>query len=407
MANGALPAPQLVSTLAPSDVCGRADGFASPPDHAAGDDLANPSRSWLFLRSPGTDGLCMTLDDNFRAVRFDMTAGTAPLTIGEPQVDITTASGGFGGVVVRNGNQMQRLDADLGSATPLFSVDAASYTNFGRAFGSAMPGFWLFLEGGKLWGVNLATPAIRVELTTLLAGEVALVAADGASAFVGLTTATGTRILRIAESLTATPVTVLTSQLVDMAVTPTRLVMMTSSTTLTLSSVAKAGGPTLLLHDFGQGVSQGVLLASGENVYAAFYQIDANGLLGVSTLIIGADGGNPVLLSGTDIKRSIGAAQMPLAPALNGTYAVLLSEGTGLPAFNNAGNTLRAVNGATRGTVMTYGSLPASPEGVLVSGTVDPLQYGQSGLLAFFGIDGDVFLYFFKSNAAGLIRVPF
>lgn len=405
VANGAVPTPQLVSTLATTDVCGDG-GFPSLPTHAAGDDLANPLHGWLFVRSPGIDGLCMTLDDSYRAVRFDMSAAAAPLTIAEPQVDITTANGGFGGVVVRNGNQMQRLDADLGNPTNLFSVDAASYSNLGHNFGSAVPGFWLFIEGGKLWGVNLAAPATRVELATLAAGEstTPTTVSDGATAFVGLSTATSARVLRITESLTASAVATLTEPIVDMAVTPTRLVVLTKATTSNLLSVAKAGGPTLLLNAFGAGVSTASLLASGENVYVAQYQFGANGA-SVSTLIIGADASNPQTLDKTDIKRGVAPASLSLTFGLDSPYAVVLADGV-TSQIGSAGATLRAVNGATRGTLVTYGSLPASPEGVIFSGPADPFQYGQSGLFIFFELDLGSFLYYFKSDAAGLIRVP-
>ena len=407
VANGTLPAPQLVSALATTQVCGDG-GIPTSPTYANGNDFANPQGSWLFFRGPGADMLCNTADDNYWAVRLDMVATDLARTLpGEPQIDILAANGAFAGVVLRDGNQMRRTDADINNAnTLLFSIDAASYTNLGRSFGSSLTGFWLFIEGGKLWGVNLATPATRVELATLAAGESTspAIVSDGGSAFVGLSTATGARVLRVNESLTnTTTVATLNQPLANMALSLTRLVMLTQGSPANLLSVEKAGGPTTPLNSLGAGVIPGVLLGSGENVYMAQYQFGATGA-SVSTLVIGADGSNPVTLANTDIKRGVAPTIQSLAVGLNNTYEVLLADGV-TSLTSNAGATLRAVNGATRGTLVTYGSLPASPDGTVYAITTDPLQYGQRGLFAFTDATSGIGdLYYFKSDAAGLIR---
>ncbi|HEX7441647.1 MAG TPA: hypothetical protein VF319_16290, partial [Caldimonas sp.] len=407
VANGTVPAPQLVSALATTQVCGDS-GIASQPIYANGNDLANPQGGWMFLRGPGADLLCDTADDNYWAVRLDMVATDLARTLpGEPQVDILAANGAYAGVVVRDGNQMRRTDAAINNAnTLLFTVDAASYSNLGRTFGSSLPGFWMFTEGGKLWGVNLATPATRVALATLGAGESVfpVIASDGGSAFVGLSTSTSARVLRVNESLTnTTTVATLNQQLANMALTLTRLVLQTQGSSAQLLSVEKAGGPTTPLTTFGAGVIPGALLTAGENVYMAQYQFGTTGS-SISTLVVGGDGSNPVTLANTDIKRGVAPA-VSLTIGLNNTYAVVLADGvTGLTS--NAGATLRAVNGATRATLVTYGSLPASPDGVITGITTDPLQYGQSGLFLFSDLTTGIgSLYYFKSDAAGLIRV--
>lgn len=408
VANGAAPAPQVVSALLTTQVCGES-GIAASPTYARGNDLSNPPVGWVFLRGPGADALCDTADDNYWAVRLDMVGTDLARTLpGEPQVDISTANGGFAGVVLRVGNQMRRTDADINNAnTVLFNIDSASYTNLGRAFGSSMPGIWLFIEGGKLWGVNLAAPATRTELATLAAGETVspVIATDGASAFVGLSTSTSARVLRVNENLSNTiTVASLNQPLANLALSLTRVVMQTQGSPAQLLSVAKAGGATTTLLSLGAGVIAGPLLAAGENVYLAQYQFGANGA-SVSTFIVGTDGANPVTLTNTDIKRPVAAATLALAAGTDSTYAVVLADGVASVA-SNAGATLRAVNGATRATLVTYGSLPTSPDGVVAGITGDPLQYGQAGLFTFIGTaSGDGDLYFFKSDAAGLIRV--
>ena len=411
VANATLPTPQLVSALATTQVCGDS-GIASSPTYANGNSLANPQGSWLFLRGPGADNLCDTADDNYWAVRLDMLATDLPRTLpGEPQVDILAANGAYAGVVVRNGNQMRSSDADINNVnTLLFSIDATSYTNLGRTFGSSLPGFWLFIEGGKLWGVNLAAPTTRVELATLAAGESSspAIVSDGGSVFVGLSTSTSARVLRVNESLTnTTTVATLNQPLVSMALTLTRLVMQTQGSPARLLSVEKASTPATtptLLISFGAGVIPGVLLTSGENVYMAQYQFGTTGAT-VSTLVIGGDGSNPMTLVSTDIKRGVAPATVSLAVGLSNNYAVILADGV-TSLTSNAGATLRAVNGATRATIVTYGSVPASPDGPVYAATTDPLQYGQSGLFTFIDItSGFGNLYYFKSDAAGLIRV--
>jgi len=181
-------------------------------------------------------------------------------------------------------------------------------------------------------------------------------------------------------------------------------VMQTQGSPANLLSVEKAGGPTTPLISFGAGVIPGVLLTSGENVYMSQYQFGTNGA-SVSTLVVGGDGSNPVTLVATDIKRGVAPTTVSLAVGVSSNFAVILADGV-TSLTSNAGATLRAVNGATRATIVTYGSLPASPDGPVYAATGDPLQYGQSGLFTFIDIAtgfGD--LYYFKSDGAGLIRV--
>ena len=404
--NATVPTPQLMSSLAASAVCGQS-GYPSQTFFAEGNDFANPLRSWLFLQGPGADAQCGTPDDNSRAVRFDMAATDTALTIGEPQAEILGADGGFTGLVVRSGNQMQRLDANLGNATDLFSIANVGYSNLGVSFGSAAPGIWLFIDDGKLWGVRLSAPATRVELATLAAGEAnsPALAADGSSVFIGLSGASSARVLRVTEALVTSTVATLGSPLRQLALTPTRLVALTNATPATLLSLPKAGGATTTLSVFGAGVNVGLMLASGENVYVSTYQFGATGS-SVSTLIVGADGSNPVTLANTEIKRGIAPAVQLLSNGFDTTYAVVLADGV-TSIGSNAGATLRVVDGATRNTLVTYGSLPASPDGVLSFGTIDPLQYGLSGLWSFFSTSTAAIsdLYYFKSDSAGLIQV--
>ena len=103
-------------------------------------------------------------------------------------------------------------------------------------------------------------------------------------------------------------------------------------------------------------------------------------------------------------KRGIAPPSLPLAIGLSNNYAVLLADGVST-LTSSAGATLCAVNGATRSTLVTYGSLPTAPDGVAYGITLDPYQYGQSGLFAYNDPgSGNLDLYYFKSDGAGLIR---
>jgi len=407
VADGSLPTPQLTSTLNTSELCGSA-GLAAQSLAGQGTNLPNASRSWVFFQAPGPDTVCDNADDTYRAVRLDMAATDAPRTVAEPQVDVLNADGSFGGLVVRNGTQMQKLDANLGSPVNLFTIATSGYSNLGVSFGTTPPGIWLFIEGGQLWGVNLANPTVRVSLATLTGGEAAsnAIASDGSTAYVALNTgSTSARILRVTEALATTAIATLGTPVRDMALTPTRLVVLGSGAPATLLSLPKAGGTLTTLNTFGTGVSPGQMVASGENVYVSSTQFGLTGSL-VSTLVVGADGSSPQTLNGTTIVRSLAPTVELLNLGLDTTYAIVLADGL-TSALSSAGATLRVVEGATRNTLLTYGSLPASPDGVLSIGTADPLQYGQPGLLTYFGLSDTATsdLFFFKSDAAGLTQV--
>lgn len=95
-------------------------------------------------------------------------------------------------------------------------------------------------------------------------------------------------------------------------------------------------------------------------------------------------------------KRGIAPPSLPLAIGLSNNYAVLLADGV---------STLTSSAGATRSTLVTYGSLPTAPDGVAYGITLDPYQYLQSGLFAYNDpSSGNLDLYYFKSDGAGLIR---
>jgi hypothetical protein len=327
-------------------------------------------------------------------------------------VEIRAADGSLTGYVVLSGNMLATLDANLSNPVSLYTVDLATYKNTGLGFGSTRPGVWLFTEGGKLWGVNLATPSTRVALTDLSAGEDVdpVFAADGATAYVGLQRSVGPRVLRIND----TPATIEPASLVigtgytlnNLAVTPTRLVYEYGNSTQTVvGSFPKGGGTGATLADFPAGTVVSQLLASGENIFLAVTQIGASGVVS-RTEIVNADGSNHQVLANTELKFGLSTATWSGDLGQLRRYAVLLVEGGTGGSFSNAAGTVRLVEGATRNPLVTYGTLPAAPDGYLSFGSFDPWQFGQSGLLTYnSAVDQNADLYYFKSDTAGLVKV--
>ena len=118
-----------------------------------------------------------------------------------PVAGVRSGSGAFTGLVVRNGTQLQLLNAELGGATNLFTV-GANFANGPVAMAGSAPGVWFFSDAGKVWAVDLAAPATRREVATLAAGEVLGIDVLGSSGefFVPLDGNTGTRVVRVAAA---------------------------------------------------------------------------------------------------------------------------------------------------------------------------------------------------------------
>lgn len=400
------PTPQRVSTLTPAELCG-ASGLPMLPFLIDGNDWKDATRGWLFMRAPGSDQVCNSPDDTFRAVRMNMSDTTVALTIGEPLAQIRGADGSFAGLVVRNGNQVQQLNADLGGPVNLFTVDPVSFVNAGNVFGSAPPGLWLFVDSATLYGVNLTSPGTRVPLTTLAAGETVMshLAADGASAYVAINTATAGRVLRVAANLSVTTVTTLDAPATNLVLSSTRVVLSVSSTPARVVAALKTGSTMQTIHTASIGDLVMMLIASGENVYLT--KFGTLSTIGSNTVIVGTDGSNPQTIANARLLHPIGPETFLLSQGLARTYAVVLATGETATGMD-AGATLSTIEGATRNTLATHGTFPATTAGQAVMFNIAPMQYRETGLVPFIGAGASVTtgdLYFIKSDAAGLTRV--
>ncbi len=412
------PQAQLWTSLASSAVCGQF-GFPSSEEQETGVDVQTPSNSWAFYDGPGADGRCQTSDDVSLGLRLSMDGSTPPITIdGKVVVSINNASGAITGFVVRSGSKLRQVDSNLAAVRDLFTLGGA-FQNYGIAFGGGFPGVWLFSDGNTLYGVNLAAPATRVALAALAADEqvLAQVAEDGTDGYVAITTTSSanasTRVLRVSSALVATPVLSRPASVFNMRVTPTRLVLTQSN-----------GGTVSVLKSDGSGLvtlvpeptaldSAGLAGVAGENLYFSRTVVTdvLTGARSQSVVFINTDGSNRQELADTTVVGSTQAAEVSAGFGFN-EYALFLASPVSA-AGDFSGATLRAVELATRTALVTYGPLPTSPNiGFVITGSFDPLQYGQPGLFSATGTraPGQLTepvndLYYFDSDNAGLTRV--
>lgn len=423
---GALVQGQLLSSLVTSNICLRGTALDDYSDSSLGADRTNAARGWLLLRGPGADRQCGTADDVTHGVRLDMSATTAAITVvGEPLAPLLTTNGGFNGLVMRSGNQVFRVDSNLVSVSNLFSLNGGGFTNLPGT--SPLARLWLFVDGRTLYGVRLDNPGTRVTLATLSAGEDSsepVLAIDGRSSFVALVSSAGSRVIRIddnagAAAPVATAVTTFNGEVQDLSLTPTRLVASVRNSAapglpelVNLQSVPRSGGAAQVIGSPANGETQYVYGSAGETVYSGGITTSVDPVTQQSstrwaTLIVNADGSNPQRLADTVL---VGAT-LPSSYSLDAMIPLygLITASPARPGsfnYNSAGAALRLIEGSTRNTLFTYGTLPSTPDSA-VSQQTGALQ-GQgllmgAGELADGGVPYD--LFYVQSDAAGLVRV--
>lgn len=414
LSQGAAPAGQQVSTLRSTDVCGQGGSVYVSDGTDVLMDLANPGRTWALFPGPGPDNQCGTADDVVRAVRADMTASDAAASLnGVPLMEIFASNGALQGALLRQGQNLVRVDAGLANPQTVHTLGSSLAFDWeGDAFGSGLPNVWLFVDGDKLYGYRLdGTAGAPRVLATLTADEQNnrswQMATRGGTAFVALSNGTSTRVLRISEDL-GTP-TLVTSAgpafLFDMVATPTRLILRSMNG---VSSIPHAGGSFTSLFTNGQMEQFGSLYVAGETVYFSTTTYSEAGMAR-SVEIAGSDGSNRATWAGNAILGSFWAPSVDIGQTNGEDAHALLVAGNLSGTGQYAGATLRAVLGSSRATLLTYGTLPSTPEdfGVLGAG-LHALHYGQPDLLMLMGFQGNqeiTDLVFYDSDAVGLTRL--
>ena len=408
------PVPQVVSSLTTADVCGEG-GFPFTPNSIGSlEDAQDPTHSWVIVRGPGADNQCNTPDDNYRAARADMSSTTAPITLaGRPVEQIHGTNGALIGAIVVEGQLLRRVDATLGNAVTLRTLITTNFGFQGGVFGTSLPGTWLFVDDAGLYAYRLdgTSPTPQLLATRTEAERLGSVhfASQGSTAFAVLSTAlsigSGSRILSIGENLTVTDLGVGPSAQFSVGVTPTRLIFMSDTG---LTSMPRAGGAITTLANSTQLDRISQFFVAGENIYYSRFAFDQTFGQIRRVGIIGSDGSNAQTLDAATVIGATMAATVNISSINDeGVFALLIAQGlTSDGQF--AGSTLRSIDGATRATLVTYGTVPATPSPSMLFPAVSLLQYGQPGLLSLFSVSNELGgndLLYFDSDSVGLTRV--
>jgi len=410
-----VPTPRVLSTLKPGDVCsplGTSDSSAISGE-LSGNDYADATKSWVFFQAPGTDATCGTSDDQYRAVRLNMAPTDSAVAIGEPLVQVIGANGAFSGLVVRNGNNIQQLDANLANPIQLFTVAGVDLATYGLFFGSSEPGIWLYTSGTGVYAFKLSvSPAAGTPtlIATLASGEsVGETVSDGANGYLVIQGSSTARIIQVNETaLATTPIATVNGLINLMRVSPTRLVLQVSASGVsTVISLPKAGGAQVTLVSDPTPYALGQVIVSGENVYYGETQTtvgsDSSIQFVTRTGIIQTDNTNSTMLTNVGIAGStLNTTVSLLSGSSNNPYAVFLATGLSGTGYY-AGGTLEAMEGSTRSVLKVYGQLQASPQGIAYYLGI-PVQYGDTGLFDYASVGssstGATDLYWFDSSAA-------
>lgn len=159
-ASGA-PAPQQVGNVSLSELCAQTGTGEMVINFFA--DTAEGGNSVLQYRSPGADGVCQTADDVFWALRVNASASTAPTVTPRVFAALRNAGGAITGFLARTGNQVQRLDANLGGATNAFTVGTGALELLRQPTG---PGLLVFRDGNALRAYDTTSNAAPVNFAT-------------------------------------------------------------------------------------------------------------------------------------------------------------------------------------------------------------------------------------------------
>jgi hypothetical protein len=384
-----LPAEVRVSSITSVDLCQGADA-------ASGGDLVDAGRSWHVYRKRGVDATCNTADDRFFAVRADMTPAEAPLDVAQPVAVLHAANGSLTGWLLRNGQQMQRVNVDFTNPVNLFTLPGA---DLDFQYDATLDNNWVFKSGNKVYAVNLAAAApASLTLVATLGAEEALSGVTYANTqdiVLAITGNNSTRILRYvtgtkAVNAVATYAGITTAE----TVTPTRVILHGSLGAL--QSVPLTGGTPQVIYTPQGNAFIFMTQRGGERLW-----FDAGG----AVASINSDGTGLQTLPGAKIA---GCLYQPISD-VDGSFMSCESM------MVLDGNTVRSYDAVTGAARITYGTItqPNAPLTSMVTfGFIT--AWGQTGVLSQYIIDPSkpnnqsVVSYLIKTGQAGmtLITLP-
>jgi hypothetical protein len=355
-----LAAPVQVSSLALAGLCDGGSTAYSDSSFLYGGDAVDSLKSWSVFSSPGPDGNCHTEDDNFIAVRMNMAAADAPLAIARPVTTIHAPNGALTGWLLRQGQQMQRVNADFANPIADFTLPAADMAvdEGGIAFN-----ILIFSSGNTVYAADLNTPAPAspVPVTDLGEGEwlADTLQIDAQTMLIAIGGANTTRIVRYAvASKTSSALGTLPGTGGRLLATPTRVVM--SGGTGSLLALPLAGGQDQVIF-----VSTDQYIAERGHGGERIWLESGNAVVSVNS-----DGSGIQTLSGAQIA---GCVHAPAAAMSNQACdAIVVVQGGSVRAYDSATGALR----------VTYGnvSLPQAPLTSNVS-LRDLAVWGQGAVL--------------------------
>ncbi len=116
ISSSGLPTADIRSTLTLSQVC-EEDSYLLDAF-----DMVDPAMSYQVFRQRGADNFCNTGDDTFAAVRMNMAATSAPMSVKQPLFAIHAANGALSGFLVKDGKSVQRVDTNFANPVTLFTM---------------------------------------------------------------------------------------------------------------------------------------------------------------------------------------------------------------------------------------------------------------------------------------------
>lgn len=389
-----LPAEVRVSSITQADVCNVDFESSSGSDaESHGPDLVDTTRSWKIIRKEGPDAVCNSDDDRFFAVKVSMGAADAPLEVQRPVASLHNAQGALSGWVLRNGLQLQRVNADFSGPVNLLTLPSDD-VDFSQK--TDLHNHVVYASGSGVYAADLAgvAPAVVTQLATLAADETILDVhfASQQEIYVAIGNRLSTRVLRV--SMTSRVVTVLGSvsgQSSILHVTPTRVVM--HGQLGSLRALPIGGGDAVTVYQPAGASSWFRGVRGGERLWHDE---------GDAVVSVNSDGSAIQTLAGAVLAGCIVKPQMAIDDAIEVCDAVMVVQG----------NVLRSYDAQTGALRVTYGNvtLPSSPlTSYYMFGNLT--AWGQSGVLSQFVMHPTdvnqqaIVSYFIKTDQPGVAQI--
>jgi hypothetical protein len=359
-----LPAEVRVSSVSELGLCNK--GLTGSTDFvSSGIDFVDSNRSWKIVQKQGTDAICNTDDDRFFAVKASMGAADAPVEVLRPVASLHTAQGALSGWVLRNGLQLQRVNAEFANPVTLLTLPAAEL-NFVDL--SDLDNHWLFATDTGLYSVDLdsAAPAAITQVATLAAGENVLnVFYSNTDAFIAIGNVTATRVVRFSTASKVSTVLGTVSGYSNIShVTPTRVIL--PGPLGSMRALPLAGGPVQVVYEPSVPSFSFMTLRGGERLWLSVQD---------SVVSFNSDGSGVQTLPNAKLAGCLLKNNAILEGTIQVCDAVLVIQGNVVRSFD-------AQTGAVR---INYGTvtLPAAPmTSVFSFGMVT--AWGQPGVLSQF-----------------------